>query len=67
MKKILGFYVSRTLPTPAPVNNRAELDKAARTIKEEYEAAKSRQKNPEGAPSQYMRGLSFSLAVLEAL
>lgn len=66
MKKILGFYVSRHAPASLGISD-TEYNKVKKAIDEEYEAAKSRQKNPDGAPSQYMRGIAFAKAALETI
>lgn len=71
MKKIFGFYVSRQLPeAPKPKHamgiTTGEWSAIHDSINGEYDAAKARQKKPDGAPSAYMRGLSFALNILEA-
>lgn len=71
MKKILGFYVTRQLPeAPKPKHTTgitaAEWSTIHDGINGEYDAAKARQKNPDNGPSQYMRGLDFALAIVEA-
>ena len=66
MKKIFGVYLSRQKPVAYGVTD-AEYVKLHAAIVEEFEAAKSRQKNPDGAPTQYMRGLQFAMAAIEAI
>lgn len=72
MKKIFGFYVSRTLPeapvpTPAFGIYCSEWAAIRAAVIAERAEAKSRQKNPDGAPSQYMRGLDFAIKAIEAV
>ena len=66
MKKIFGLYVSTYRPATLGIND-TEYNKIRRAIDEEYDAAKARQKNPDGQPSQYMRGLAFAKAALETI
>lgn len=64
----MSFFKKKTVDNRVIVGiTDIELMQAIKTIEAKYDEAHARQKSPDAKPSEYMRGLSDALVVLDEL